>query len=224
MKLHKAVSFFLFLIICGCPSSKKQEQDTKKEVIVEKEEISKRKETAWYEKGVNSCPEGAKIMGAGPPTGRHVWCARSDESYDGRRMVWHENGKVAEDSLYEKGKLVSKKMWYKNGNRMLEEMCSDKKTETTKWYQNGQKSKYEFVDDSINKWTEWYENGQKKAEGEESESRLTWTNWEIDGKRCEAIYKGKTKGTIKCWDSKGQLYKTEKYIGDKLVKTINHMK
>ena len=55
---------------------------------------------------------------------------------------------------------------------------------------------------------------------------MTWTNWEIDGKRCEAMYKGKTKtkGTIKCWDSKGQLYKTEKYIGDKLVKTINHMK
>jgi len=65
---------------------------------------------------------------------------------DGRAMLWHDNGKIANESIFTEDK--------------------DEPVESRSWYESGEKeSEITTANDGSSKVREWHKNGQKKAEG-----------------------------------------------------------
>ena len=65
---------------------------------------------------------------------------------DGRAMLWHDNGKIANESIFTEDK--------------------DEPVESRSWYESGEKeSEITTANDGSRKVSMWHKNGQKKAEG-----------------------------------------------------------
>jgi hypothetical protein len=114
-----------------------------------------------------SCPPGATLMGAPPPTGQEVWC---------QKII---DGKPVKDGLFVAYGMGAYKMiqgYYRDGTQ---------DGEWTTWYENGQRSAVDHYRDGLQNGlhTSWYANGVKALEGNYRDGKRegVWTRWDPTG-------------------------------------------
>ena len=121
----------------------------------------------------------------------------------GKRIEWHENGQISEETNYkdnkEDGKMAS---WYKDGQKAAEG---------------------NYKNDELNgKWISWYKDGQKAAEGNYKNGELDgkMASWYEDGQKCQEgkSINGKKEGKWTEWDENGKIIVQDNYKGGELVK------
>ncbi|MGQ0504495.1 MAG: protein kinase domain-containing protein [Myxococcaceae bacterium] len=64
---------------------------------------------------IESCPEGAKLMGAAPPRGTELFCSLSGNQRHGKYMRWYANGQKAEVGEYRQGRKNGRWIEYYEG-------------------------------------------------------------------------------------------------------------
>jgi hypothetical protein len=116
------------------------------------------------------CPEGATLMGAAPPQGQEVWCAKLDAA---GRPVKH-------------GRFT---LYWPNGNKMIEGDYRDARQDGlwTSFYTDGQRSSLDEYHDGVlqGRHVGWYSNGRESEEGQYRDGKKEgrWHKWDPGGLR-----------------------------------------
>jgi len=136
----------------------------------------------------SSCPEGAVLKGKPPPHGRELWCEKSGDKH-GPYIRWHENGRLAERTEYQKGKLHGlQTSWFPAGGKSTENEYKEGLSHgnVMMWDQHGRKE-MERTDRNGKPhgvMTLWYSNGKKQFECEyrDGVEYGRTTSWDENGR------------------------------------------
>jgi antitoxin component YwqK of YwqJK toxin-antitoxin module len=131
-----------------------------------------------------------------------------DDSLNGIEKVWYTNGKIKSESSYKKGKRVSYKLWFENGQ--LQEEADDFNYNPEGfckiWFENGQLGKY--INPKLGLHQEWDIEGRLIYENKVINGNGYSKKWHSYGHLKEEylIKNGEIDGTYKSYYGDGQLH------------------
>ncbi len=143
---------------------------------------------------IDACPDGARLAGAPPPSGRQQWCERETGGRPvkhGPYVAWHANGRRKIEGTYAEGEKEGRWVFSDPEGRRREEGVFRNGREQgvwTRWLGNGHRLEEGEYRNGVRhgRWTFWHENGRKAREGEYREGVESgrWERWNVRGEPC----------------------------------------
>jgi antitoxin component YwqK of YwqJK toxin-antitoxin module len=139
-----------------------------------------------------SCPPGASLLGAGPPGGSEVWCARPDVAgkpvRQGPSRAYYDDGSIRVEAIWKDGRLDGAFVEYHRGGVVAQRGAYRDGERQGPWvfnYASGtREEEIEFDRGRRNgRFTSYHPNGRKKTEGRFCFGLQCgrWTSWDESG-------------------------------------------